>query len=178
MHSLTHNMHIPELFRARGCCRYSVYTFTLPPCACTFLFVWLISLALEVHPLVSTLIPCQDLLRTIPRMGMTSPFPSPPLSSCWAFFFQTGLWWKGKLLIIRRKQQQQTYTLLAPHPTTQRNPARQPVLEKGKDLLPTPPPANRNWKIWAILGLPFFPHLCQYPSCRFPLFLYCNILER
>lgn len=35
---------------------------------------------------------------------------------------------------------------------------------------PLPPLANRNRKIWAILGSPFFPYLCQCPSCRFPLF--------
>lgn len=39
-------------------------------------------------------------------------------------------------------------------------------------------PTNGNQKIGAILGPPFSPYLCQCPRYRFPIFLYCNILER
>lgn len=39
-------------------------------------------------------------------------------------------------------------------------------------------PTSGNQKIGAILGPPFSPYLCQCPRYRFPIFLYCNILER
>lgn len=85
-----------------------------------------------------------------------------PLSSCWTFPFQIALWWKGRLLITRKH--------------SNRRPISLPLCEAAspqKSRVPSPhshSPANRNWKIWAILGLPFFPYLCQCPSCRFPLF--------
>lgn len=39
------------------------------PCACTLSFILLISLALEVHPLVSTLARCQHLFLVLPERG-------------------------------------------------------------------------------------------------------------
>lgn len=60
---------VSELFRARGHCGPSVCHAPSPVYARSH---WLcLSLALEVHPLVSTLIHCQDLLLAVPRMGMT-----------------------------------------------------------------------------------------------------------
>lgn len=84
-----------------------------------------------------------------------------PLSSCWAFLFQIGLWWKRRLLIIRKYSNRRP-VLSLPF-----------VLSHKETRVPSSyphPPANRNWKIWAILRTPFFPSLCQCPSCRCTLF--------
>lgn len=53
---------VPELFRPRGHCGYSVHTLS---------FTLSVSLASEVRPLVSTLARCQALPLAVPRMGMT-----------------------------------------------------------------------------------------------------------
>lgn len=56
----------------------------------------------------------------------------------------------------------------APHSTAQRNPVRQPVFKRTMYLLPSNNPANGTRKIWADLGLPLFPYLCQCSSRRLP----------
>lgn len=161
-------LHVPELFRSRGHSGDSMDTPTLPPlCAHSLIYSDLSGFRGAPTRLHSHTVPASV-------SGCCQNGDGPPLSSCWALLLQIGLWWKGRLLVIQNTATEDPVSpcpSLSPH-CLQRSPLRQPVFIKAKYLLPSPSPtpANRTWKIWAILGFPFFPYLCQCPSCRFPLF--------
>lgn len=159
-------VHVSELFRARvhvvtACTHSPSYVYALSHLFC-------LSLALEVYPLVSTLTHCQDPLWLSPEWGW------PPLSSCWAFLFQIGLWWKGRLLISRNTATEDLYSP-CPSSTTHRNHVRQPVFIKAKYLLPTPLEIG---KTGPSLDYHFFLICANVQVADFLFFLYCNILER
>lgn len=69
-HTYTH-VRVSELLGSRGHFCYSVCTLTLLLCVHTLSFILFISLALEVQPLVFTLVCCQNLLLAVASMGMT-----------------------------------------------------------------------------------------------------------
>lgn len=154
---------VPELFRPRGHCGYSVHTLS---------FTLSVSLASEVRPLVSTLARCQALPLAVPRMGMT------PIVIMLDVLFHIGLWWKGRLLITRKHSNRRPVSLPL-CPPTQTNPERQPVFLEAKYLLPAPALSQQKWEhlghLRVTISALFVP---TSQVADFPLFLYCNMLGK